>query len=112
MERAVNLAITQHPEAVGRNLADDTGGHQFARTDLGSGVKTREIADIDGRGFPLERSVGKSPLGHASVQGHLSALEPALLAGSGTGPLSLVAASRRLSVPATGATPDALPLVG
>src|SRR5262245_61568206 len=93
------------------DLANDALVDKFLGTDLRTRFKFRQIADVDRCKLLLEYGIGETPLRNAAMQWHLSAFETALLAAARPRPHAFVAARSRLSVPASGAPPDALRLM-
>src|SRR5262249_49931156 len=107
----VNLTIAKNPQSVFCDLAKNALVDEFLRTNFGSLVELRKLADIDGRKLLLEYRIREAAFRHAPVERHLAAFKPALLAAAGARPHAFIPASRRLPVPGSRTTTYSLRLM-
>src|SRR5258706_15601664 len=100
------LAVAEHLDAVVPTL-DQTSLTKFGLINRGAVVEALEVGEVHDRVDLLE-DVGKSALGQAAMQRHLSAFESAHAREAAAGLLSLFTASGGLAVARTWAAADAL----
>src|SRR5437868_12468861 len=104
--RQVPAAEDLHPRALA--VLDEPRLHQAVGVDRAPGPEGGERFEIHDRIFGLAAGRQEPPLGQATIEGHLAALEAAGLAAAGASLVPLVALRRGLAVTRPRPTPHPL----